>query len=1472
MSEDFSHPVVAIGASAGGIEALKAFVAGIPSDTEASFVVLQHLSPDHESQLTEILSRSAHLPTLEAHGEMSVNKGHIYVLPPDRYLRIIDHGLFTEEPTAPRGQRMPIDHFMRSLAHIVGNRAIGVVLSGTGQDGAIGIREIKGAGGITFAQSPSTALYDGMPKAAIEIGAVDFTGSIEEICRELLAVTARKSKSSTEGFSREDLNGPISVLKARTGQDFSAYKTGTIGRRILRRMNLLGFDDIADYSGYLRTNENEVRQLFEDMLINVTCFFRDRDVWETIRTSVVRPMIEKAGDEPIRIWVPACSSGEEPYSLAMLFEEEKIARKTDTDWQIFASDLDADALLTGREGLYPASIESDIPSDILGRYFQKEGGSYRISKSLREQVVFARHNLLTDPPFSKLDLVSCRNFLIYLDNSYQRRVLDAFHFGLVEDGYLLLGTSESLGASHSGFKSVSAKTRIYQRLPGRGTAAFPVGVDKGSRNQASNFAVENRPRARQRELGDIVKQSLLTRFSPAAAAIHADGRIAYYHGSIRRFIDTPEGEPSTNLFDLLPPPLRARVRETLRAVRNGEDRGQGTARIANDGIETNVSVECVRINHADSELFLVSFQAEAGREVSGRKRKASKAAEVSDDTSEQVEFLENELATVREELQTTVEELETSNEELKASNEEAMAANEELQSANEELETSREELQSLNEELITVNNQLQEKIGEVERATDDLRNLLASTRLPVLFLNSEFKIASFTPAMKAIIDLRGSDIGRPLSDLAMKVDDRSLTEDCRAVLQDLHANEVEINSADGHIYLRRAQPYRTGNDRIDGVVVTYTDITTLATVTRRLEGRERQQRIIAELGKTAIGARDEQRFLEDVCSALRMALECDYAKILVYDEAQDRFDLRAGIGWKPGMVGRVSVDAGVKSQAGFTARTRDAVIVTDGAKERRFELPQLLTDHNVVSGISAGIFIHDRCWGVIGLHDREKNAFREEDLAVIVNAANIIAATVMQITRERSLFREQIMLELIIRAANMGVWRYEAAKGKIHWDERLRDMLGVQDTLTQPTFEAALEMIAPDDRERVEAGLERTLRTGAPFHEEFRFVTPDGDERWLSGRAVRIEEEQGKTVLGVSADITADKEVQERTLFMMRELDHRVKNLLSIILSITKITAGSTSDKRQFVNEFTERLNAMGRTHSLIAEKQWDGADLRSILESEVRQYRLGEAIQLSGPDIDIAPAAAQSISMAIHELATNAAKYGSLSVESGELDILWRIEAPNGERRLTLQWIERGGPKVEKPTRKGFGSTVLERILISQLDATVDLDFRETGLKAVITIPVAQLRNFVATPQRREPPRAEAPVSPAEVLGGKRVLVIDDEWLVAEQHAGALADVGAQVVGPFTQLKQVKDEVLAEPLDLAVVDYNIAGNAALGLIDKLGERGVPVLIVTAYGSSLDLPATVSAKMVLNKPASLTAVLNRAATLLARKAPHGESA
>ncbi len=839
-------PVVALGASAGGLDAFRRFLEAAPADSGMAYVLIQHLDPTHESMMAELLAGRTLMPVQQAAEGMAVEPDHVYAMPPGSYLAIADGSLHLSEPRERHGARLPFDFFLHSLAEACGARAVAVILSGTGGDGSLGLRAVHDKGGLVIAQEPKEAAFDGMPRSAIATGCVALVLPVAEIPQALRthggpgspAVvkpadhtgTAPEPEREPEPTTNQ-LAGIVELLRNRTSHDFSLYKEGTLLRRIERRMTALGIGDGAAYLGALSHNVGEIDLLARDLLINVTQFFRDPAAFETLADAVVTPLVARQPlDRPLRIWVPGSSTGEEAYSLAMLFLETIAANKRPVKLQVFASDVDKDSVACARAGLYPESISAQLSSTRLARFFAREPGGYRVVPNLRDVVVFTVQDVLTDPPFSRLDLVSCRNLLIYLRPEAQRRVLLLFHFALREDGVLFLGGSETVGDLDDRFEPISKPQRIYRHI-GRvrpGEIDFPIGGGNGGRAVWSRLP--SRPDQRGPELGDVMRAALLESYAPASVLINRKHETLYTLGPTDRYLRVAPGEPSRDLFAMVREGLRTKLRSAIQQANQAHQRVivMG-AQSSHGGKTVTVDIAVLPISSDREPLLLISFI--------DRPRQDAPPLPPADAAGNQsrVAELERELETTRAELQSAIRNLEIANEEQKSINEEAMSVNEEFQSTNEELETSKEELQSLNEELTALNNQLQETIEQQRQLADDLQNILNSSEVATLFLDHQLNIRFFTPAVKVLFGVIATDIGRPLRDLARHFDDPDLLIDAQAVLTQVSPKKREVLTDSGAWYIREALPYRSHDGQIEGVVITFVNVSEIKAVEHDLQ-------------------------------------------------------------------------------------------------------------------------------------------------------------------------------------------------------------------------------------------------------------------------------------------------------------------------------------------------------------------------------------------------------------------------------------------------------------------------------------------------------------------------------------------------------------------------------------------------------------------------------------------------------------
>ena len=1025
---DKPFPIVGVGASAGGVEALEYLFKAMPPDPGVAFVIITHVAPQRESLLPEILARDTRMPVLIAERDQEVRPNHVYVAPAGAVLDITK-GRLGVRAGAEHRERTPIDTFFAALAEDQGEYAIGIVLSGAGSDGTLGIKAIKEHGGLTLAQATdhSGPRHASMPESAIASGLVDLAVPVETMPEQLAAYLRSfdilDKEVDKEAGAETSRKAICEILLDHTGHDFSGYKTRTFYRRIERRMQILQIPSLPAYVDRLREDPGEVNTLFGDLLIGVTNFFRDTKAFEALQQLVMPRLFEGKGpSDTIRVWVPGCATGEEVYSLAILLREQAEQSRSRAKIQVFATDIDEAALAVARAGRYPDTLLQGVSKDRLERFFTSEGTSYVVNKSIRDVCVFSSHSVLRDPPFSRMDLISCRNLLIYLNSELQTHVIPILHYALKPNGFLFLGTSENVTQHGDLFSSIDKKSRIFQR---RGDdAAMPHVPALFRRPAVAGGGLAESKEPTGRSVRQSMEARVLEHYSPAHVVVSREGDVINYSGGTGKYLEAPAGRPSRALMAV----ARKGLRQPLRSALQEAVESQRTAVRDNVELESAGKSERVRITveplrgDGNESLYLVVFgdlRLRALEERPARPRKG-KARDGN------LEQLERELRETRERLQSMAEEYETAIEELKSSNEEMVSVNEELQSTNEELETSKEELQAVNEELQTVNHELTVKIDELDRANSDLKNLYESTDIATVFLDRELIVRSFTPAVTRIFNLIPGDRGRPLTDIFHHLDYAELPQDIQQIFGVRQPFERRVNRRDGAAhYIVRALPYWTGSGKVEGAVLTFSDVTGLAQA-------EEQQRVL------------------------------------------------------------------------------------------------------------------------------------------------------------------------------------------------------------------------------------------------------------------------------------------------VAELNHRVKNMLTVIASIATQTLKRSDDVEAAREAFLDRLHAMARSYELVSRDQWGDVSLLDVVRQETEPYRTGrdDRVVIEGPAVSLNPKLALPLGMIIHELGTNSAKYGSLSVAGGSLDISWAVERRSGDT-LVLDWIERGGPSVDKSPRHGFGLTLIEREVSHGLGGKAKIEFEDTGLRVNLRIPL---------------------------------------------------------------------------------------------------------------------------------------------------------
>ncbi len=829
-------PIVAIGGSAGSFEAFEKFFNHMPADTGMAFVIIMHLDPNSTSSLAELIQSFSPMSVLQAEDGVLVKPNHVYVIPPNKDMGIHNRKLLLLEPAKAHGFRVPIDYFLQSLAEDQWNKAVAIILSGMGSDGETGIRMIKEKLGLAVVQDPETAQYNSMPKTSIGTNLVDYVLSPEEMPLKLIqylnhpAISEEPLEQVKSGIRDENsIQKILMLLRSHTGHDFANYKKNTITRRIDRRIAFHQLPDYTHYINYLRDNSQEIDVLFKELLIGVTKFFRDTQAFDSLKEKLIPIVFQKLDVGPVRVWVAACSTGEEAYSIAMLVLEcfEGLSAKHKPKIQIFATDLDVDAIETARAGIYNSNIAADISPERLKRFFTEKNGKYSVKKELREMIVFAQHNIIKDAPFTRLDLLSCRNVMIYLNAELQKKIIPIFHYSLNPTGLLLLGPAETIGGFTELFAPVDPKWKLFERKTGTSALSkpidFPFNVSKPT--QATGKTEEQKT-VKKKTLADSFNNFLIDNYTPVSVLISNSGDILYINGKTGKFLELNSGEAAMNIYDMAKKELKYILRNAVH-----EANTQKTTININDvklKEDRNIRLVDIKVglleNHNLQGLTVIIFEDKGLVKIASSKKIKKEASILSNNLADE---LEKELGYTKQQLHSTIEQMETSLEELKSTNEELQSTNEELQSTNEESLTTKEEMQSLNEELMTMNSSYQFKADELTRLNNDMKNLLDSTEIGTIFLDNNLTILRYTPKVKALFNVISADIGRSVTDIVFNFDFPNLKETLLDVIETLVAKEAEIKTKKGDWYNLRIMPYRTLDNFINGVVLTFNNISSL---------------------------------------------------------------------------------------------------------------------------------------------------------------------------------------------------------------------------------------------------------------------------------------------------------------------------------------------------------------------------------------------------------------------------------------------------------------------------------------------------------------------------------------------------------------------------------------------------------------------------------------------------------------------
>ncbi|HVY86834.1 MAG TPA: chemotaxis protein CheB [Caulobacterales bacterium] len=1131
-------PVIGLGASAGGLEAFQAFLGAAPADAGFAYVLVQHLDPNHESMLAELLSRRTTMPVRQVVDGAAIEPNCVYLIPPNASLIIERAKLKLSEFSEPRGFRRPIDVFFRSLAVDQGSNAACVVLSGTGADGSEGLRAVKEAGGLTLVQDPGSAKYDGMPKSAAATGLVDKVLNVPDMPG---AIRDYFDRSQASVFSLPDVTDFLlnvcEELRRRLGHDFSQYKRNTMLRRIQRRMQVVGATTGADYLALLRDNPEEARLLFRDLLINVTCFFRDSDGFDFLRREVIPELLRgKGAADTIRIWTPGCSSGEEAYSLAILIAEALSRTQTRPSVQIFATDIDEAMLQKARSASYPRSAVKEVPPELLDRYFFAQDDDFVLMQSVRDMVRVSNHNLIKDPPFSRVDLIACRNLLIYLNTNLQQRLIPVFHYALKPNGWLFLGSAENIASRGDLFETLDPAAKIYRRRGmHRQSVAMPLVVETWQGGNGSNGE-----HARPADRADAATRRVMERYAPPHVVVNRDNEILRSSSRTGRYLELAEGAPSNKVTDLAKRGLRTAVRAVLDSARRASKRTiKRDVEVETEG-DALITVDVVADPLNEEETLLIFHE---GAEV---RRDGEADAEVRIDgysQEERVKQLEDELDETRSKLRTTVEELETSNEELKSSNEEMMSMNEELQSSN--------------EELATVNEELKNKVDQLARANSDLQNFIESTQVPTIFLDRKMRIRSFTPATRTLFRFQEQDRGRPFSDVVSRADQKQLEDLGQRVLESGEPIEQELSVENGkENYALRVLPYRDLHDQTDGVIMVFTDVT-----------------------------------------KIRQA-QADVAR-------------------------------------------------TEGLARQRSQ-----------------------------------------------------------------------EIETLYKTAPVGMAMLDRNKRFLRINQHFSDLAGDPiDTLSGRSLRDMIPMLA----DKIEGAIAQVFERGKPVS-NLEVTMRIGDEpvRDFLADVYPYEEDGRITAVGlILKDVTEIRRLEREMRRLMDELQHRVKNTLASVASIVNQTVSAATNKKEMVGTLKKRISALAATHDLLTLDDWRDASLNDILESELSPYMQGGKINISGPEVRLPPKHALTLTLTLHELTTNAAKYGALGNDAGRLSIEWFVSVEASGRKLKLTWIESGVPGVPPANvKQSFGTKLIRSAVIHDLQGECVYNLAVGGVQCTLTVP----------------------------------------------------------------------------------------------------------------------------------------------------------
>ena len=1290
-------PVVGIGVCAASLRSLETLFAGIGPSLGAAYLIAVRQQEGLEVRaVLDVLTRASPLPVAIGKDGEPIEPNRIYLGGPDDVIGIEDGHLSSRHAAQPVGHRGTVDSMLISVAEHGHDRSVAVLLGGLGSDGTAGVTATKKFGGLSIAESmprddDTAAQAGGAPGVAGPSGVVDLHLPIERIATHIalyLDNLGNVEDAPDQGEVPANVEAQVTqittILRNVLSHDFHGYKRGTFLRRVYRRMQVLLIDTLDAYVARLRTDRQEVQDLFQDLLIGVTQFFRDPQEFDVLERELPRLFERKEPEDQFRVWVLGCATGEEAYSIAILLREHMATLDRAPQVQIFATDLDARALGLARAGRYAASIEGHVRADRLERWFLREGDTYCVSKELREMCIFSPHNLIKDAPFSRIDILSCRNLLIYLNTELQNRVIPIFHFSLQSGGVLFLGNSENVTRHQKLFAAVDRKNRVFRRMDTatRVVPDLPLSLRVRAPEPLQTTYAAVPQAARLSAAVSRQTEAIAERYAPAYVVVDVQGDVLHFSGRTGRFLEPIAGVASLNILNLIHRDLRVDLRAALhRAITEARRVELPRLVMQQEDRVTGVNVVVEPVGDGDVTSLVVLFQ------DLGAQAAASAGGEWRDE--EQVERLENELRLTRDRLQATIEELESTNEELKSSNEEYQSINEELQSANEEMETSKEELQSVNEELQTVNGELAHRVAELGRSNSDLNNLLAATQIATLFLDNDLRVRSFTPTATEVFHLLETDVGRPLGHVVSRVAYPELHEDVRQVLKTLVPVErTVIDPVTQRQFAARVLPYRSLDNYISGAVVTFTDLTAVhqaETVLRASE--ERLQALLAASSQSIY------RMSADWSRMIHMA-----GRLFLADTKDSPDWLAEHIPGDEQLRVRAAIDEAIRSKGAFELEHR--VRQLDGGTGWTLSraVPITNADGEIIEWFGAA---------------QDITARREAEEAV-------------RKSEERLHSLVEGLTQLVWRAVGSGDWTWASRQWVDYTGQAEGESKGW----------GWLQAVHDDDRVAARDAWTGAAQRGG-FEVEMRLRrAEDGAFRWFQVRTIPVKNDQGAIVewIGTSTDIDDLRDLRERQGVLVAELQHRTRNLIGVVRQMAQKTARGSADLDDFRERFRERLDALARVQGLLSRlNEHDRVTFDELIRTELAAHGAeagpDERVMLDGPaGVRLRSTTVQTLAMALHELATNAVKYGALGQPEARLAINWHMAEEEGDQPwLHVDWRETG---VSMPTAMetaqggGQGRELIERALPYQLAARTTYRLEPDGVHCTIAMPVSSTQS----------------------------------------------------------------------------------------------------------------------------------------------------